>query len=218
MKWTVSDRCDRHHINWCEKTDEGTQGLLCCALCSQVSWFITVPLLCSTAKHFWATWSSRNNLLQLCFIFGGAKQTVRLLLVERGTQTCCWLIQACWKPGQGQSKAWMKAVLLARAHMVGVWNIELGRLVLTKTRAQQTWAHCLAMIYKTLSFYQTVRSSVFWMSTELWGCQQLPRQATKTFENTEIKLCSSRITTFKKARVKVCSILTTLCEHQHLCN
>lgn len=51
-------------------------------------------------------------------------------MVYKPAVGCC---MASLKPGYGQSKAWIKAVLLARAHMVGVWTIKLGRLVLGKT-------------------------------------------------------------------------------------
>lgn len=105
--------------------------LLCCVLSSC---FLTYQCLyCIPPPNTF----DPHNLEMSCSVFASCLPSY---LVQQNKQsywalyTDLLLVVTCLlKERKGQRKIWIKIVLLTRAHIVGVWNIKLGRTVLNET-------------------------------------------------------------------------------------
>ncbi len=135
-------------------------------------------------------------------------------MVDKPAVGCFWLFES-----QNKARASHESRLCYWQEltwwMSGILNWADWYLV--RPCAQQTWGHCLAMICKTLISLDSGEVCLLREHRALG--MPAAWQAANRFENTEIKLCSSRITRLKWARVKGSVPNHSVYEqHQHLRN
>lgn len=160
--------------------------MLCCVIPFYVSWFITASLLCSSAKHFWATWSSQNLLLWLCSIFGGIKNKQWDFY---STEILYNAVVGCCRPDKSQDKARARHESRLCHWRDLIWRVSgilnCADWYSVRPWAQQTWAHHLAMISVRHCHFTRQWGALSPVWAQSFGGEvlcQLPRQATNRSE------------------------------------